>query len=221
MKFKKEFDNIDKFKNIHAGKRCFIMATGPSIEKQDLSLMKNDIVIGCNLSILNYTPNYLGISDNGMWTRNRDKIINTPCPKFVCACKNVSINNSIYMINRTPTSEKLYKAQKSFSKNLKLLHYAPSVVLTVAIPLAWHMGFKSIFLIGCDCTRGHFYDKNKEIADKLEHRNKPAFHGNDWKLKYWRSAKVLFELSGGKIYNATHGGNLDIFKRVEYESLFK
>ena len=37
-------ENIN-LKDCHRGERCFILATGPSIQKQDLTLLKNEICI--------------------------------------------------------------------------------------------------------------------------------------------------------------------------------
>ena len=34
------------FKNIHAGERCFLVGNGPSINKTDLSLLKNENTFG-------------------------------------------------------------------------------------------------------------------------------------------------------------------------------
>lgn len=36
------------FKNVHKGKRCFILGSGPSIKKQNLLPLKNEIVFGLN-----------------------------------------------------------------------------------------------------------------------------------------------------------------------------
>ena len=43
--------NNKKFKNIHEGKRCFIIANGPSIKTQDLRLLKNEICFSSFIKI--------------------------------------------------------------------------------------------------------------------------------------------------------------------------
>jgi hypothetical protein len=52
-----------KFNNFHKGKRCFVIANGPSLKKQDLSLLKNEITIGTNTiwkhsEMKNWNPTY-------------------------------------------------------------------------------------------------------------------------------------------------------------------
>ena len=54
--------NID-LKNIHTDKRCFVVGTGPSIKDQDLTLLKDEIVIGISglfnhKDINSIQPNY-------------------------------------------------------------------------------------------------------------------------------------------------------------------
>ena len=41
-----DFEKNIELKNIHIDKRCFIVGTGPSIKDQDLTLLKDEIVIG-------------------------------------------------------------------------------------------------------------------------------------------------------------------------------
>ena len=40
-------------KNIHAGERCFIIGSGPSLKKLDLTHLKDDYFIGVNAVYLN------------------------------------------------------------------------------------------------------------------------------------------------------------------------
>ena len=52
FRFNKEFqknnEKIKEFQNIHQGKRCFIIGTGPSLNQTDFDLIKNEILIGVN-----------------------------------------------------------------------------------------------------------------------------------------------------------------------------
>ena len=65
-------------KNKHKGKRCFIVATGSSINKLDLSLLKNEITIGINLILRKkyFTPNYLCVADPTVIERHYNDIFN-------------------------------------------------------------------------------------------------------------------------------------------------
>jgi len=65
-------------KNKHKGKRCFIVATGTSINNLDLSYLKNEITIGINLILHkeNFVPNYLCIADTTVMEKHYNDIFN-------------------------------------------------------------------------------------------------------------------------------------------------
>ena len=79
------------------------------------------------------------------------------------------------------------------------------------------MGFKEIYLLGVDCNykgKLHFYN-----SDKLE--KKMINHNEDGMIKCYRSAKKYADEHGIKIFNATRGGALEVFPRVDFDSLFE
>lgn len=43
-----KYEWLKQYKNKYDGKRCFIVATGPSLTVEDLSLLKNEITFGMN-----------------------------------------------------------------------------------------------------------------------------------------------------------------------------
>ena len=67
-----------KLKNKHKGQRCFIVATGSSINKLDLSFLKDEITIGINLILRkeDFTPKYLCVADTTVTERHYDDIFN-------------------------------------------------------------------------------------------------------------------------------------------------
>ncbi|NIP55200.1 MAG: hypothetical protein GWN13_25720 [Phycisphaerae bacterium] len=95
------------------------------------------------------------------------------------------------------------------------------------------MGFKNIYLLGCDHdwilhlnTSTHFYE---ETEHALVREGYDEWAGSDLELTFecylrlWQQYKTLGQIARGKsinICNATAGGLLDVFPRVGYESLF-
>jgi hypothetical protein len=65
-------------KNLHKGKRCFIVGTGASITDIDMSLLKNEITISFNNILLkdDFTPTYLCVADTTVMEKNYDIIFN-------------------------------------------------------------------------------------------------------------------------------------------------
>ena len=64
-------------KNCYKGKRCFILATGPSLLDVDLSLIENEITIGVNaIQKSGYVTDYIVVSDAETIERDIDIIMN-------------------------------------------------------------------------------------------------------------------------------------------------
>lgn len=80
------------------------------------------------------------------------------------------------------------------------------------------MGFKEIYLLGVDFTGAdehggkynHFYSE-KELT---------SVSYTDQVKNSYEKAKKYADEHGIKIYNATRGGKLEIFPRVDFDSLF-
>jgi hypothetical protein len=60
---------LAELKDIHRGKRCFLIGNGPSLKQTDLSLLKNEFTIGTNRIYLAFpelgfsTSYYLSVND--------------------------------------------------------------------------------------------------------------------------------------------------------------
>jgi hypothetical protein len=65
--FKRKYNYLKKYNGIYKNQRCFILGTGPSLKKQDVDLIKDEILIGVNgiclwKEYLNYVQ-YFFVSD--------------------------------------------------------------------------------------------------------------------------------------------------------------
>lgn len=164
------------FENVHYGEECYILASGPSINNQDLSKLNGKIVFTVNqISRNNQFANNSFKSTYHIWSDNRFFDIDENKPediemlnvilgskngygKPICFFKN-GMYNTIkkfkidqefechYYCERTAFT---YKRRKVFD----FTHPVPcfSTVVHYAIILAVYMGFKRINLLGCDCT---------------------------------------------------------------------
>jgi peptidoglycan/xylan/chitin deacetylase (PgdA/CDA1 family) len=113
---------------------------------------------------------------------------------------------------------------------------APQSVSIMALTAALAMGFSEIYLLGCDhdwlihmYQSRHFYQEDKHAFTRVDKRN-TEWDNSDLEdqcrcyINLWRQYKALrqvAERSGISIFNATDGGMLDVFPRVELQSLFK
>jgi hypothetical protein len=86
---------------------------------------------------------------------------------------------------------------------------------------AFYMGFEEIYLIGVDNSgSGHF--PNNYLNEAEAARFAPSLyleaHGKS-NLAY-QKARLYSEAIGVKVFNATRGGELEVFERVDFDSLF-
>lgn len=138
-------------------------------------------------------------------------------------------------IDETDPDTQLPKFSDDCSKTV----YASGTVAYLMLQLAVYMGFKEIYLLGMDCSFSHECYRNgemrvnetqnhmKEIEDE-EDNLKPEMkkrYGTsfiaymDLQMDGFAVAKRYMESQGRKIYNATRGGKLEVYERVEFDRL--
>ena len=234
------YKKIKELKGIHQGERCFIVATGPSVKMEDLELIKNEITISMN-SIVNvlddtsFRPTYYMLQDYGTFKRIYENFKKLPSQtiKFI-GINNLNIHhykkykniiepdNNIYFYRLNSAKTKKYgnlsinKTKIGFSWDCWKEIIDGYMVTYSAIQLAVWMGISEIYLIGCDCNYsqkinhiGEYMESNHEYSNKAEARMMKSYECAYDNLK----GKV-------KIYNATRGGKLEIFPRVDFEKMF-
>ena len=101
----------------------------------------------------------------------------------------------------------------------------------VAIQLAFYMGFKEVVLIGVDHSykfEGQPHAAVVSTGDDPNHFNDQYFgKGFKWHLPdlegsemSYRVADFVYKQNGRRIIDATVGGKLQVFPKVDYYSLF-
>ena len=104
-----------------------------------------------------------------------------------------------------------------FSSNFAQKSYLGATVAFACLQLAVYMGFTEIYLLGIDCSYlknssgNYFY--TQDTKDSQE-------HGTDYMVLAYQSAKEYADTHGIKILNATRGGELEVFKRADFDTLF-
>jgi hypothetical protein len=181
---KKELKKNVNFRGIHNGERCFILGTGPSLNDlkiHELNALKSEVIFGVNSLykseiVSGINPNYYTLMDNLYWEQWNhtfkevvEKYKKNP-PIFITDIRakkildNLSENiSSIYIYSKKyPVS----KMSEKIDGNI----YGAMNVISFSILTAIYMGFKEIYLLGCDynafCTagKGHCYDDKSEVS---------------------------------------------------------
>lgn len=231
--FPSRYKSIKKYKNIHYGKRCFIVCTGPSLTIDDLELIKNEFTFGMNSIVRKYgetefRPTYYGIQDINVYKEICDDILKYYRDKDNIFVKdrlarkcNVSKSWNIYPLNVAyHTYDRWFKRKYhvKFSGNaFRQVYDGYSITLSL-MQLAIYMGFKEIYLLGADCC----YSKDKplhfgeyRVVDKnIDDSKIKSIVGHIEAKKYADTHDI-------KIYNATRGGELEVYPRVKLEKVLK
>jgi hypothetical protein len=245
--FSSDRSKIKKFKNKYKGKRCFIVGNGPSLNKIDFSLLKDEYSFGVN-SIFYMTerngfkPTFYMVEDNHVVYDNIEAINNYDVeykffPSIYKKVIKKTDNTFFFNMNRGfyEESSPNYCIPR-FSINCEDRIYAGQSVTIMNIQLAFYMGFTEIYLIGMDfdykITAKDKVDGNNILSTKDEDNNHfdPRYFGagkkwHDPKLENvsisYQFSKIVYERFNRKILNATVGGKLEIFDRVDFNQLFK
>ena len=84
------------------------------------------------------------------------------------------------------------------------------------------MGISEIYLLGVDCNYITNGSNQDHFCDNYIQKGKEHIPANvDGMRTAYQVAKQYAEENNIKIYNATRGGKLEIFERVDFDSLFQ
>lgn len=229
--YRKNRQKIKKYKNIHKGKRCFVIANGPSLKKIDFNLLKDEYTIGMNRIYLmkeinGFVPNYLMCCDEKtQLLQFTDEYDNLDLPCFY----NFKLRNRFSKKTNQQFFASRFKIK--FVKDFSTLAGNGGSVCFNALELAYYMGFEEVYLIGKD----HSYnttEKYKVLSNTGEEQNhfseKYYKPGQIWgtpdyfkEEMAYRKARLAYEKNGRIIKDATIDGKLDVFEKVNFLSLFE
>jgi len=263
----KEGDDLTAYRNRHLGDRCFVMGNGPSLNKMNLSNLEGEVVFGCNschllFDRISWRPKYYSCIDSRVLPDISEEIIrmHEQNPQMVLFFPSklhihdgtgtvkdtkqyIPKNPNRYYFNHVRLSEDNLP-WSAFSIDVDNHVIMPHTVSITLLQLALYMGFKDIYLIGCDTSYvvpGTVTQEGPEYMgygkllltstknDDPNHFDPRYFGaGRKWHnpkvgemIKHYGWAKRVINSCGSKVYNATMGGNLEVFPRVNFDELFK
>lgn len=228
----KRFEKLKQFEGIHKGERCFIVCTGPSLILEDVEMLKSEYTFGLNsitkiFSKTDWRPTYYVIEDMNVYLNlEKDLIlanmVNCFASDLLIQQLKPRIDFIAYPFDRLNHSTIRYRPsmapQLDFSGNAYVVVYGAFTVTFSALQLAVYMGFKEIYLIGCDCD---YSGEKKHFEDYEITRTRPVVGEEQRVILTYELAKKYADAHGIKIYNATRGGKLEVFERVNFEEVVK
>ena len=221
--------------------RCVIIGNGPSLNLLDLTLLRDEVTFGFNAIFLDqarmgFTPTYYSVVDLLVAEDRYSQINDYVGPKIkffpleranlIRAAEDVVF---LWQLDADPYPQ--------FSEDVSLGIYGGQSVTYYALQLAYHMGFGTAILIGMD----HSFQVSEDIgrvaarhgADELTSATPdpnhfhpsyfgPGYRWHDPQIELmeaaYHRAREAWELDGRRIFNATPGGRLEVFERIDYAS---
>ncbi len=226
---------LKKLRNRYEGQRCFVLGNGPSLKKTDLSLLKNEITFGSNriymaFPEMGFQTTFLGCIDLLVVESNVEELQSLNMPFFTNwrARKfflDTPKKNILYMYDP-------WDGRLGFSTTPAWRVFEGATVTNIHLQMAFHMGFTQVILIGIDhswnipiikqptqlVSTGH--DTDHFIANYYKPGQKfdpPAIETIETS---YALARDYFAAHNREIIDATVGGKLQVFRKVDYLSLF-
>jgi hypothetical protein len=222
-------------KDTHKGQRAFIIGNGPSLKQTDLTKLKNEFTFGMNRIYLMFPE--LGFTTSCLVSIN-DLVIEQcaaemaalDLPKFLAWRSHRHFPKNLQPANLPTFLYTTYTGAR-FTRDVRGRVWEGATVTNVALQLAFHMGFQQVILIGVDHNFASKGDANKTVVSDGDDPNhfSAAYFGKGfrWQLPDldtseigYRFARQAYESAGREVLDATIGGKLTIFKKVDYNSLF-
>ena len=222
-----------KFKDVHAGERCFILGTGPSLKlltAQQRESLRKETLFGVNSLYKSdigreLSPKYYVLMDNLYWEQWSSTFTEVSNQYKDCPPIFITDLRAKYLVESLPVkNQAVYIYSKKYPVNQMSADideniYAAMNVISYSILSAIYMGFREIYLLGCDysafCTagKGHCYDDESEISQSNYNL---AFY-----LRfYWITTEFHYLIAklakekGVKVVNLTQNSLLDAYPRL-------
>lgn len=230
---------IAELKNKYLNEECFIVGNGPSLTTKDLELLKDKYSFAANMiySLFDKTvwrPTFYVCIDRDGYKLLGDKLKDIDGKKLF-----YDISAKRYI--KQPVSKNLYymfvdtnfvaipgaNMHPYVSEDISQKVSDGKTVTFISIQLAIYMGFKKIYLIGVDHNYARKIDKNgkvtfdpnqKDYAEGIKDSGL-GIQNTDTVEEAYRQAKKYCETHDVKIYNATRGGKLEVFERVDFDKV--
>ncbi len=231
---------LKKYKNIHIGKRCFIIGNGPSLTAEDLSLLhKNNEISFASNRIYNifdktdWRPTYYASEDEIIVKGIEKEIekIETKArfiPVNLLWYQDINIKNAEYFYLQC--SKEKYLNKYGISENIDKDIICKGTVTATLMQIAFYMGFNEIYLIGVDhnyrvTTSGDgkvTVDNNVKdyFSEKYETGiENQLVHNMEHTTISFKEVKQYADEKNINIYNITRGGKLEVFPRKTLEDV--
>lgn len=229
---------IAALKERYKGRRCFIVATGPSLTYDDLEKLKRNQEFCISVNTI-----FKGFEQTN-WRPDQYVVVDVDVINHLGAdirkidVKQKFIADASIDFDYDSLTEEFYIYHSIFTKSVwerglvsddfSAYAYNSGSVTTISLQLAMYEGFEEIYLLGCDSSYSktgirHFNEPKQEQTDVYGATYDVARYktASETVINSYQKIKEYADKKGIKIYNATRGGYLEVFERVDFDALFQ
>lgn len=250
-------------KNKYQGKRCFILGNGPSLKTQNLSALEKEYVFTVNQFMRN--PDSEKVKTNfHIWADSNFFHIDEHKPEDLELLNTMSavVTKENSPVCFFPVEQKAFVKKFKLDKKLNIRYFSMKLrlhekyrndidftkfipgtgtVVLIGIFLAMYMGFKEIYLLGCDATSivttiksAMQSNDDSDYAYSLTENEKKRMQSllvrnrlEDYVLAYYNSlrefriTKELCDKKGIKLINCSQTTVIDSLPRTRFESVIQ
>ncbi len=229
---------LAEYQDIHRGQRCFIIGNGPSLKNTDMTRLKGEFTFGMNriylmFPELGFTTTYYACINTMVIEQCAQDIRALPIPRFL-SWRSHNLVAGEDLPGKMGDLIFLHTTYSGpgFTKDARRRLWEGATVTYITLQLAYFMGFEKVILIGVDHnypTKGKPNTTVVSQGDDPNHFNANYFgKGFKWQLpdldtseKGYSLARSAYEADGRQVIDATVGGKLTVFPKVEYDNLFE
>lgn len=213
-------------------RRCVIIGNGPSLNQMDLSVLRDVPTFALNRGYLLFErigapSTYLVSANKYVLEQSMDEMLAVPRPKFFNWRHRHLVPSGRDDVVFFDTVRNPGFSTDVPGRGL----WEGATVTMVAMQLAYHLGFREVVLIGVDhnfTTEGPAHKLVTSQGADPNHFDPNYFGaGYRWQLpdlerseRAYRMAKAAYEAAGGEVVDATVGGKLQVFRKVDFAGLF-
>jgi hypothetical protein len=231
---------VRSFHNSLRGQRVWVIGNGPSIGHTDLSLLANATTIGTNSIFLNrekmgYDPTHYVVEDYLVAEDRAAEIATiTDSTKWFGNYLQYALPTAAGTLWMNVSAD--YRETPDwprFSRDAGRIVHVGGTVTYLCIQLAYYLGASEVVLVGVDHSYAVPDDEPLDgntitsTRDDVNHFHADYFGaGMRWHLprvdrmeRAYRRARDVFAADGRRLVNATKGGALEVFARVDYDEL--
>lgn len=217
--------SILELRGKHRGERCFIIGLGPSLNLMDISPLRDEITFSFNgyflgMERFGFLPTYYLVEDRVAVDRWREplnalegttKILRSSLRTWLGPG-----SDRMYVFVNHYYDNYPYSGAPRFSEDVLRCTYWGGTVAYMSLQIAYYMGIREVYLIGIDLNYEsrdaphHFHPEYTAPGSPTSH---PVVS------RPFVVASRFFQEHGGKVCNATVGGNLRGVPRVSYDDV--